>query len=333
MHLQGTTSTGKPRSAGAGAQQLSQTFCHHRSPAAGAAQAALCQAGSRSSSLSRATHGDTATASSSGQSRSHSGAQCAQAALHALGGGSVSWHRRTLRLTQEAGGNSRRDGGEGPSRFADCGAVPRGVLYCRSARLSVRASGETAARIAEGARSGDAMNGKHGFANDDVWDTGSNGVGGHPPVALITTLGCPHCKRVQAPQPRAAPVTDVSPSIFCRRKSVQCHEKHPAALQGLLCCCAGASRCSLSIVTVPRRSLLPFKTAVSEPDSGRAQVKDALTTAKIEYEEIELSGQLKLLESIKKTTGRSTVPQVQLPTPWLLRCLRAQVPRHNWTFL
>jgi len=41
-----------------------------------------------------------------------------------------------------------------------------------------------------------------------------------------------------------------------------------------------------------------------------AQVKDALSGTGIEYEEIELSGQLKLLESIKKTTGRTTVPQV-----------------------
>ena len=35
-----------------------------------------------------------------------------------------------------------------------------------------------------------------------------------------------------------------------------------------------------------------------------------MSGAGIDYEEIELSGQLKLLESIKKTTGRTTVPQV-----------------------
>jgi hypothetical protein len=49
-----------------------------------------------------------------------------------------------------------------------------------------------------------------------------------------------------------------------------------------------------------------------EQEFRLAQVKDALTTAEIEYEEIELSGQLKLLESIKRTTGRSTVPQVRV---------------------
>ena len=39
-------------------------------------------------------------------------------------------------------------------------------------------------------------------------------------------------------------------------------------------------------------------------------MKDALSGTGIDFEEIELSGQLKLLESIKKTTGRTTVPQV-----------------------
>ena len=45
------------------------------------------------------------------------------------------------------------------------------------------------------------MNGKHSFLSgyDDAWDSGSNGVGGHAPVAVITTLGCPHCKRVRTP--------------------------------------------------------------------------------------------------------------------------------------
>ena len=62
-------------------------------------------------------------------------------------------------------------------------------------------SGSTAENTGQSNPSSGAMNGKqqHSFLSgyDDAWDTGSNGVGGHPPVALITTLGCPHCKRVR----------------------------------------------------------------------------------------------------------------------------------------
>ena len=53
----------------------------------------------------------------------------------------------------------------------------------------------------------------------------------------------------------------------------------------------------------------------SQSASGPLQVKDALSGTGIDFEEIELSGQLKLLESIKKTTGRTTVPQVALLSP------------------
>ncbi len=68
-------------------------------------------------------------------------------------------------------------------------------------RLHSRAagSGSTAGSTAQaGPAEAGSMNGKHSFLSgyDDAWDSGSNGVGGHPPVAVITTLGCPHCKRV-----------------------------------------------------------------------------------------------------------------------------------------
>lgn len=44
----------------------------------------------------------------------------------------------------------------------------------------------------------------------------------------------------------------------------------------------------------------------------RAQAKAALNQAGIDFEEIDLSGQLQLLDQIKALTGRTSVPQVQL---------------------
>ena len=61
---------------------------------------------------------------------------------------------------------------------------------------------------------------------------------------------------------------------------------------------------------LPTSAVVQHALLCHEQEFGMTQVKDALTTAVIEYEEIELSGQLTLLESIKKTTGRTTVPQV-----------------------
>ena len=196
MHLQDVSSTRRPGSAVATGQRLSQTFCRHHNPAA---QAALCQAGSRGSSLSQAAHGDTATASvfSAQQSRRRSSARFAQAAPNAVGSGSVSRHRRSTRLTQVP-----RDSGWEVLRCANSGAAQPGGAYRRSARLLPHASSDAAEQTVDVTRSGDVMNGKHGFSNDDAWDAGSNGVGGHPPVAVITTVGCPHCKRVQEPLPR-----------------------------------------------------------------------------------------------------------------------------------
>lgn len=41
------------------------------------------------------------------------------------------------------------------------------------------------------------------------------------------------------------------------------------------------------------------------------QAKAALNQAGIDFEEIDLSGQLQLLASIKSSTGRTSVPQVR----------------------
>ena len=52
------------------------------------------------------------------------------------------------------------------------------------------------------------------------------------------------------------------------------------------------------------------KVTYDDVQSSFAQAKVALKQANIDFEEIELSGQLQLLEKIKATTGRSSVPQV-----------------------
>ena len=125
------------------------------------------------------------------------GAQAALSNLRVYSPGGL--HQRSLRLTPVTGDSQAQETCWTALRVPPHGAAPAGAAHSDRVRLYLRASGDTAAQTAGGVRSGgDVMNGKHGFTLDDAWDAGSNGVGGHPPVALITTLGCPHCKRVGA---------------------------------------------------------------------------------------------------------------------------------------
>ncbi len=179
-----------------------------------------------------------------------------------------------------------------------------GHLHSRATRSGGTA--ESTARSGPG-ESGE-MNGKHSFLSgyDDAWDSGSNGVGGHPPVAVITTLGCPHCKRVRTP-------------VSCKRPD--CSRPDGAAMSGFTIPAVAQRNANEPSYTQRREqdeTLLAEawglnKGGFQAPEPHTLlQVKEALSGTGIEYEEIELSGQLKLLESIKKTTGRTTVPQVSI---------------------
>ena len=104
---------------------------------------------------------------------------------------------RLLSAANAAGGPAL-DGEQGR------GQLRGGLLHAAASSSSSSSSStaESTGRSGPGTGVG-AMNGQRSFLSgyDDAWDSGSTGVGGHPPVAVITTLGCPHCKRVRTPLP------------------------------------------------------------------------------------------------------------------------------------